>query len=419
MKEYRGVVLITADALRADHLGYHGYKKNTTPFLDDFAKRNSTFKNCTSAGPRTLSSFPCLLSSSYLSTYPFGRERSQRLSKERTLISEYLVDVESAAFHSNPLISKYYGYDRGFDRFEDYLITDSTINAGLFGRLKRILKLFLGEPPFTPGMTINEDALKWIHSRDGKFFTWIHYMEPHMPYLPPKEYLKKIKGKKVGHIKKLLLGKKLDNTNTRTDLTGKEVELLIQLYDACIRYLDDIIKKLIDNLPDDIAIIFTADHGEGFREHGFLGHKDFLYDEIIHVPLIVSGEEKAIETPANHVDIVPTILSMLGENIPNFYLGENLLALPEREGTFTEWQRGYEWQTAFRGKDFKYILDKKRDREEFYDLNNDPLESHNIAEKIDISRYRRTVLEHREEQEKIRSEGEKKKIDQTIKSITI
>ncbi|MFP4185695.1 MAG: sulfatase [Thermoplasmata archaeon] len=419
MTEYRGVVLITVDSLRADHLGYHGYEKDTSPFLDEFASENTSFKNCTSAGPRTLSSFPCLLSSTYLSSHPFGKERSERLSEDRVLISEYLEDVETSAFHSNPLISKYYGYDRGFDRFEDYLITDSTVNAGYLGRAKRILKLLLGDPPFTPGGNIHEDALEWIRSREGKFFSWIHYMEPHMPYLPPKRYQKLVGGRKVGHLKKLLLGKKLDNTNTRSDLSDDEVDLLIQLYDACIRYLDDIIKELIERLPDDVSVIITADHGEGFREHGFLGHKDYLYDEVIHVPLFVSGDEQDVETPVNHVDVVPTVLRMLGKDVPDFYLGENLFDLPDREGTFTEWLRGEKWQIAYRGRDFKYILDKKRDKEEFYDLENDPSEAENIASEMDIERYRKTVLDHRQEQIEMKSKSEKKKIKDTIGNISL
>ncbi len=68
--DYKGVVLITVDSLRADHMSCYGYERNTTPFLDDFASKSFFFKNATSAGPRTASSFPCMLSSSYLSSYP-------------------------------------------------------------------------------------------------------------------------------------------------------------------------------------------------------------------------------------------------------------------------------------------------------------------------------------------------------------
>lgn len=117
--------------------------------------------------------------------------------------------------------------------------------------------------------------------------------------------------------------------------------------------------------------------------------------------------------------MVPTVLRMLGKDIPDFYLGENLLDLSDREGTFTEWLRDDKWHTAYRGTDFKYILDKKRDKEEFYDLKNDPGESNNIAGEIDIERYRKIVLDHRKEQKEVKSKGEKKKIDETIRSISI
>jgi len=420
VRSYRGVVLVTVDSLRADHMGCYGYERDTTPFLDDFARSSLLFENATSAGPRTSSSFPCLLSSSYLSSYPYGRNREERLSKERLLISEYLEDkVKTAGFHSNPLLSKYYGYDRGFDRFEDYLITDSTKKAGKLGKLKRVMELLFGKPPFTPGEQINRDALEWMDSVDGKFFTWIHYMEPHMPYLPPSSYLDKIGVDRINHFKKLWLGKKLDNSGQRKDIDEKEVELLVDLYDACIRYVDDIIKELVKSLPEDVALIFTADHGEAFREHGFLAHQDYLYDEVIHIPMIVSERNGKDETPVGHVDAVPTALDLLDEEIPEKYVGESLLDPPKREGMFTEWVGGEKQQTAYRGRDFKYILDGKRGREEFYDLGKDPEEQDDISSSVDLVKYRKAVLEHKEKQKRRRSESEKRKIDEKIKDISI
>jgi len=233
--------------------------------------------------------------------------------------------------------------------------------------------------------------------------------------------LKKIGAEKVSHLKKLLLGKRLDNVNQRKNLISNEVYTLMDLYDACIRYFDDMIKDFIHRLPDDVAVIFTADHGEGFNEHGFLGHQDYLYDEIVHIPMIVSADNKKaeIDTPVGHIDIVPTILSLLGIEKPEKYVGEDLLNVPDREGMFTESKSGDSWQTSYRGKDFKYILDGKRKKEEFYDLKKDPTEQNNLADDADLDRYRKRVLEHQEEQKSKRSQKEKDMVKEKIKSLNL
>lgn len=416
---YRGVVLLTIDSLRADHMSGYGYHRRTTPFMDRFSRDNIMFTNAVSAGPTTSKTFPSLLSSTYPSTYHDPDAYDKHLSENRKIIPEVLPeDVSSAAFHSNPFISSYYGYDRGFDRFEDFLITDQTINAGSLRKVRRLGEIILGKPPFTSGEEINRRSLEWVKNTEGRFFLWNHYMEPHMPYLPPKRYLKALGISGPNHIKKMLLNRDLDRNNGET-LNEDEIQTLMDLYDCCIRHLDDIIKEMVNALPEKAAVIITADHGEGFREHGFMSHTGFLYDEIVHVPLIVSGELKVDPRPVGHVDIASTVLSMYGEDIPDFYQGRDLRSDLDSDFSITESPSKSKWITSLRGKRWKYIQDNKRGREEFYNLEKDPGEKKNLIKKVNLSRYREAVEKHRSEQKSITSDSEKQKISSTLKKIKI
>ncbi len=420
MKEkFRGVVLITVDSLRADHMSCYGYHRNTTPFLDKYVKENRFYLNGVSAGPSTATTFPALLSSTYFTSYPYKKLNKRWLPPDRKLISELLPsEVATAAFHSNPFISSFYGYHRGFDVFHDYLITDSTVNAGIAGKIKRSMEITLGKPPFVTGEQINEDSLHWIKSTEDKFFLWNHYMEPHMPYLPPKEYIDAIGVEKVGHLRKLILGQRL-NKNYGENLRDEDIPVLIDLYDACIRHTDDILRQFINSLPKDVAILITADHGEAFGEHGFLGHQAYLYDELIHVPMILSAGKGAVPSPVSHLDIVPTILDLQGHRIPNRVMGDSLLKKPEREGVISEVTPRNMDIISYRGTDFKYIRDDLRAKEEFYDLKNDPGEQDNLIGEADVSYHKRVVNEHIEKQRKHRSRLEMNKITGKISDLNI
>ncbi len=417
---FRGVVLITIDSLRADHLGYMGYCRNTTPFIDKLSKKSKMFVNAVSSGPTTATTFPPMLSSTYLSRHPFARTRNMRLHRDRKLLTEYIGgEVKSAAFHSNPYISSYFGYQRGFDEFEDFFITDSTINPPFLRKLKRLGEIILGKPPFTPGEEINRRSLKWIEETQTSFFLWNHYMEPHMPYLPPKGYEKLLSLPSTNWLRKLILNKRLDS-GEHNKIDDQGVSTLEILYDCCIRYTDDILRNLVSALPDDVAVILTSDHGEGFREHGYLGHSGHLYEEGIHIPLLIHPGKKREIKPVSHLDIAPTVHELLGLDIPNNYQGESLISSFERDAVISE-SPGLKdkWTTSLRYKDKKYILDDKRGCQEFYDLTEDPSERYNICADVDISQYKAIIQEHRRRQLLLKRKDERKKISVTLSDLKI
>ena len=378
------LIFITFDSGRADHMGFMGYRKPTTPFLDSLAKKGTYFKNAFSTGPGSSVSFTGI----FTSTYPLDYGGYSYIDKPRVLLSEALKEAgyRTIGVHSSPYLSSYFGYDRGWDefRYATYFgsklkktIPQNTMSPGLRkGTVKsRVLKrsaltyrwlknylpplalifkiiekvfLFIRKilkdivefkPAFYIAAEMNEEVRKLLPSQPEKpLFLWIHYLDAHVPYA--------------------LFAKKQDRlwlkiqyylADSLAYLFGDSpffnrlfIPLYIRLYDASLRYVDDHIQQLLEYL-DSLGIndknsifVFCADHGEAFLEHGGFGHSQMLFNVNIRVPLIFYGPRylppsQAIERPVSLIDISPTILNLAGASQPESYKGRNLFSNEERE----------------------------------------------------------------------------------------
>lgn len=416
----KNILLITVDALRADHLGCMGYHRNTTPKIDELAKKGILFSQTIANGSGTPSAVPPILTS----TYPLMYGGYEYLSKDRITIAEILKKsgYSTAAFHSNVYLSKFYGYGRGFDVFYDDLSIDLDESRyrkfRKFGRkFKTFHKLCLNylngtifayrrnawHLPYVSADIINKMTISWIkENKDSKFFTWVHYMDVHAPYMPPHEYVKEI-NKNISKYQVLKANRYYDTANYKAKKISKmDVNNLIDLYDAGIKYMDSAIYSLINELEalgvlKETLVILTADHGEEFFEHGDLSHHSKLYDELIHVPLIMYSpefitENKVIEDQVEHLDIAPTILDVLGvENYTNF-VGDSLIPLIEgkkceEKGVISETSDPpnklkivpHLKKTSYRTKIWKYIHNESK-KDELYNLLQDPKETINLVD---------------------------------------
>ncbi len=437
--EKPNIILVTVDSLRADHLNPYGYKKNTSPFLEKFSKDSWTFLQSYSTGPNTHPSFPAILTSTYPSLFPRG-ETSGYLEKERTVISEILKmrGYATSAFHSNPFLSKYFGYDRGFDRFEDFMITEraskeKSRKKPLFKKMQRFWDLaVLKKPPFARAKQVNGEFEKWATDAKEPFFSWVHYMDVHMPYLPPRGYLPKVGEREISHISQLRLANRMTNPKTRTKFSEKEVGKSISLYDASIRYADDCFKRLVEfveNRPErDSIIIFTSDHGEEFMEHGSMGHTQKFYQELIRVPLFVKGPNtrgKKISARVSLIDLPVLILELVGQDVPDSFQGRSILGRMYSGGdapVFAETNTKKGVYGAIIDDKYKLISTEKK---ELYDLETDPGEKTNlIQQEPDVAKDLNEKLERHFEdnlvhKKKLEAQGKVGQIRDVAKKIKL
>jgi arylsulfatase A-like enzyme len=406
----QNLVLVTVDSLRADHLSCYGYDRETTPNLDDYAENGHKFTAAFSHACATRPAFPGILTSSH----PLMYGGFERLSEERTLISEVLSDAgyATAGFHSNLYLSSDFGYARGFDTFfdsrEDASLTTKLrrqvkerldTNGALFNFLQRVYDrteqtagVNIGTY-HTPADEITDRALEWVRTQGGRSdpsFLWVHYMDPHHPYAPPENYQQFSTVSRREGVR--LRPKMLERP---AEITDDELQVLVDLYDDEIRYTDAEIGHLLSSIDeqwDDWTAIVTADHGEELRDHGEFSHQNRFYDEVMHVPLIVydgstSGTHDEL---VGHVDIGVTLASQAGvETLPEHFWGASLD--PLLRGDSSNWTRQgvcAGWcdlpdetrRLAYRTDRWKYIRDYVYDREELYDLKTDPDETENLVE---------------------------------------
>jgi arylsulfatase len=369
----RNVVLISIDACRADHLSFLGYDRDTTPNLGDLSTRGMTFTNAFSASSHTPEAVPALLSG----LHPDDAVNADGSRGGPTVASHLTESHDCAGFHSNPFVSRAYGFDKDFDHFDDDL---------RFGR-NRLLALAeraLDKFVFNKGSyharaeEINSRALSWLDSRpsDGPFFLWNHYMDVHGPYHPPEGY-DRYTDEQVSSSDAQALYEKL--TDWSAEVSESEGERAKDLYDGEIRYLDDQLNRFLEalerrDLLSDTLLIVTADHGEAFGEHGYYAHPKRVHDELLHVPLVVVGpstESKTVQTPVSTLDIVPTILEALGndwDSLAGVTLEDRMLDGAEREYVYSsareETEDGIVCRYAARSRNWKATLSKDESENE-------------------------------------------------------
>ncbi|MBD3367647.1 MAG: sulfatase-like hydrolase/transferase [Candidatus Eisenbacteria bacterium] len=404
------VLLVVLDSLRADHTPWHRYDRDTAPSLGRLAERSTVYSCAFAAGPSTISCMKGLLSS----TYPLERPDPDSLSGLRRSVPDTFrsAGARTLAVVSNPLLSPGAGWDRGFDDFvgESDLAGDGPspsrlrrAAAAVRGlpalsraalRWQRARQLRSGIPPYPTAGSVVDRALSWIRENgDAPFFAWLHIAEPHSPYVPIPKHRECFLRRRVSVRR---LARVMADVETRqASLSKEDVELLIDLYDAHIRTADDQLGRLLDGLEelgllDRLTIVVTADHGEEFREHGEIGHGHMgatpkLYDEIIHVPLLIklpgSGRPEVKDGLVSHLDIGPTLLEVAGLP-PEGMRGRSLLSSAEGDvdaadaAAWSEFEWEEKWVISRRTATEKFIYDERTGSER-YDLSRDPLERHN------------------------------------------
>lgn len=355
------MILISIDSLRPDHLGAYGYARDTSPRIDRLAKNGTLFIDAVSQATWTLPSVSSLFLSQYVSTHGIERP-DQRIPDDARTLAEVLRDhgYDTAAFMIGVYTSRDFGMDQGFDHFVE--------NGGKSEQKNRLI-------------------LDWLRGRTRRFFAYVHYVDVHYPYVRENPYRKSYGAGYRG-----MVNGRQRPEQIRDQLGPEDVQHLIDLYDDGVSSMDSELGKLlseIESLPigADTVIILTADHGEAFFEHKrMLGHRGAPYEELIRVPLIMTGPRlpsgRIVREPVEQVDIAPTIFDLCGIPRPSSVQGQSLLPLIHEDTkhkayTFSEYLPAE--LKAIRGSQWKLIADYRLQKHELFDLSTDPKEQSNVA----------------------------------------
>ncbi len=388
-QEPPNVLLIVVDTLRADRLGVYGHQRPTSPNIDQLAARGVLYTHAYSQAPWTTPSIGALLTSQYPSVLGI-RAEPDSLSEDQVLLAEVLKQHRYAtgAVVSHHFLGSKWNFDQGFDHFDESNARDHDAIT-------------------SPDVT--EAALTFARDhRDEPFFLFVHYFDPHYDYIDHPEFSFLDPARPYGG--------PLRSAMVYTDLLKlipglgpRDVEYLFDLYDSEIAFTDRWIGALLDGfeqlgLTDDTLILFTADHGEEFLERKTVGHGGSLYNELIHVPLIVSYPDyrptataprsgwperswrgTAVETPVALIDLFPTVLDYLGIAPDHPIAGHSLLAdtpnaEPSPRTVFSETDWGM-YRAAI-SPDHKIIHRLTSGERFFYNLQADPGEEENLTARL-------------------------------------
>lgn len=314
------VLLIVVDALRADSLSSYSYHRETTPNIDRLARAALLFQNAISVGGNTATVMSAIMTGRYPffrvdeswdRRTEFGLHRFYRSGRQTGLPEalETLAEIfarhgyDTAGVTTNPFLKSEFGMHRGFSHYVE-IFQDEDSNP-VYGR----------------GEQVSAAAKSFLDRAARPFFLYLHYMDVHGPYLPPERFRRRFNYPRAA-----------DRTDselfahwvTPTIAADPEVDLIRQHmkgnYDAEIAYADHCIGLVLEaletlDLADDTIVAITADHGDEFLEHGGTTHVGTLYDEIVHVPLIlrIPGQRsREIPTLVRNFDLGPTLLDYAG-----------------------------------------------------------------------------------------------------------
>jgi arylsulfatase A-like enzyme len=409
----QGIILVWADTLRRDHVGLHGHARPTTPVLDRLAREGTMFRDCIGQATWTKVATPSLLTSLYPTSHGV-RDFMDRLPGSAHTLAESFREAGYATLSMSSIsfTGKFTNLHQGFEEVHE---SGSLSDRGSSKTSREYV----------------DRLLPWLEAhRDVPFFVFLHVSDPHDPYrpYPPYDTLWADAARRHEHerqdkeLRKRITDPLLRNMGsampTREDLAAARIpaEEYVSYdrdwYDGSIRGMDAEMGRLVErlralDLEGRTLLVFTADHGEEFLEHGRMLHGQSVYGELNNLPLffwgpaiVPSGRE--VEETVETVDVMPTLLEMSRLPVPDGAQGQSLLPLllPSAPGTADPWDRPAISEkavtedkgsppprdtasTAIVSRGFKLIHNTKRPegRPEFelYDHRADPLDLRDVA----------------------------------------
>jgi len=411
------ILFVSVDSLRNDHLGCYGYQRNTSPNIDEFSKDSTIFEKTICQAPWTKPSIGSMLTSLYPSVHGadsqgehgdnFSAAQSHNnvsvLNESATTLAEVLKNngYATAGFTGGGYAHSFFGFSKGFDTYND--------NAGGI-------------------KTVNYEIFDWLNRNNNKpFFIFTHFFDAHYPFKVIPKYSKMFGSYKSSvNVDRQF---EIDVNSGKRKLNDEDIKRLVSLYDGGIYYVDEHLGQLFNMLKrmgcyDNTIIILTSDHGEGFMEHDLIAHADIMYNEVMRIPLIIrcpeSGQGKVVQSQVRSIDIMPTILDMIGVESPPRIHGVSLRPMINEEMkddliAFSETER-MGMQKAVMDSECKLMYNSLSNKSKFFDTKEDPGEKVNKADDNDermthmiklLDEWNNTMKKHKEKIE----DGDTKKND--------
>jgi len=348
------LLFISIDTCRADRIGAYGSPTAQTPVMDRLARQGILFEDCYTPVPLTLPAHGCMFTGKYPPGHKVRNNGTYFLAPGQTTLAQKMKELgyeTGAVVGAFVLLSKF-GLNQGFDLYDDTLDTH------------RIFNNFSSE---ITAAEVYEKFSRWLEkSEPRRFFTWLHFYDPHAPYSPPPDFAAKF---------------------------GQDPE---GSYDGEIAFVDFTIGRVIQDLEnkgilDRTLVVICADHGEAFGEHQEFKHGIFCYQEVLKVPLIFYNpklfpQPRSVHSRVNLVDILPTLCELFGTDVPKGIQGQSLSDLirgrTEKtartfyiESLFGKEELNWAPLTGLISGGYKYI---SLPQPELYDLENDQAERNNL-----------------------------------------
>lgn len=372
------ILVLLIDILRADHLSCYGYERPTTPNIDRFAQDAILFENPISPSTFTKTSVASIFTG--LDAHNHGvfygavgankrKAASDVLAERFDTLAESMFEhgVNTVAWVENMQLREFMGFAQGFSLYHDQP----------------------GKIPVIAG-----EFAQWLEkfSSASRYFAYLHFLDLHGPYNPKPPFrgtFSQDDGAIMAMDHSSWWDFKQDVKNEKVVLSSDDLEELEARHDEMLLFTDQWIGRILDNLRatgryDDMLIVVTSDHGEGFWEHGFISHSNWPFEELCRVPLIIklpnsSQAGRRVEDMVGLIDLPLTLLEFAGADPPEGLDGRSFLPLlldPAHEQSpqsrYVEVRR----MIGVRTDRWKYL----HPRGDLYDLANDPAEKNNCAD---------------------------------------
>ncbi len=387
---YPNVVLISVDTLRADHITCYGYHRPTTPRIDRLAADGVVFLNTISSTSWTLPAHAALFTG-LADTVHACTNTDKSLHPSRHTLAERLGEVgyATAGFFSGPYLHPVFGLAQGFQIYQDctsyadFNTATATANDTIEGPA-----VWQRSSRDVTNPTVYNAVSNWLqHNTRRPFLLFIHLWDAHYDFIPPPPDATMFDAADTGTI----TGENFrENPRVVPEMPQRDLDHLIALYDGEIAWTDAHVGKILDDLEvldlnDSTIIVLTSDHGTAFFEHGQKGHRNTLYDELIRIPLVIRYPKAIpaglrIEEQARLIDVLPTLLDLIGLPRSDDMMGQTLTPLfsggrlarsvPAVSELFS---LGLNLRSN-RRNEYKLIYDEKNSQGVVFDLRVDPAE---------------------------------------------